>query len=327
MIHSRRQLLTGLVLACSLRRAHAQERKRRVAVLNGVARYAEAEALIASFRDKLADLGWRLGSNLEFEVRWSAASADSTRKAAQELLEWKPDVVLARNTISVEKLLELRAELPIVFVSVFDPFGSGFVTEVARPGKNITGFTTHDYGMAVKWIEFLRLVTPGITSVALMFNPETAPFAQAFYDNLFSKAAKQIGVQPRLAVARSEAEIENLIAEIGRSGGGLCVMADPFTTKYVARIVGAAARERVPAAYAWSDLARAGGLLSYSSVPDEMYQRAAEYVDRILRGERPGDLPVQSPTKYELLINLKTARELGISIPDHLLALADAVIE
>ena len=173
---------------------------------------------------------------------------------------WKPDVVLARNTISVEKLLELRAELPIVFVSVFDPFGSGFVTEVARPGKNITGFTTHDYGMAVKWIEFLKLVAPGITSVALMFNPETAPFAQAFYDNLFSKAAKQIGVQPRLAVARSEAEIENLIAEIGRSGGGLCVMADPFTTKYVARIVRAAARERVPAAYAWSDLARAGGL-------------------------------------------------------------------
>src|SRR5215218_9584647 len=211
MIHSRRQLLTGLVLACSLRRAHAQERKRRVAVLNGVARYAEAEALIASFRDKLADLGWRLGSNLEFEVRWSAASADSTRKAAQELLEWKPDVVLARNTISVEKLLELRAELPIVFVSVFDPFGSGFVTEVARPGKNITGSTTHDYGMAVKWIEFLKLVAPGITSVALMFNPETAPFAQAFYDDLFSKAAKQIGVQPRLAVARSEAEIENLI--------------------------------------------------------------------------------------------------------------------
>src|SRR5829696_5885388 len=217
MIHSRRQLLTGLVLACSLRRAHAQERKRRVAVLNGVTRYAEAEALIASFRDKLADLGWRLGSNLELEVRWSAASADSTRKAAQELLEWKPDVVLARNTISVEKLLELRAELPIVFVSVFDPFGSGFLSEVTRPGKNITGFTTHDYGMAVKWVEFLKLVAPQVTRAALLFNPETAPYAQRFYDNLFTKAAQQIGVEASAAMARSEVEIDNLIAEIGRS--------------------------------------------------------------------------------------------------------------
>jgi putative ABC transport system substrate-binding protein len=210
---------------------------------------------------------------------------------------------------------------------VFDPFGSGFVSEVTRPGKNITGFTTHDYGMAVKWVEFLKLVAPQITSVALLFNPETAPYAQPFFDNLFIKAAQQIGVQPRAAVARSEIEIDAAIAEVARSAGGLCVMADPFTSKYVSRIVEAVARERVPAIYAWSGLAKAGGLLSYSSVPDEMYRGAAEYVDRILRGEKPGDLPIQSPTKYELLINLKTARELGVVIPDRLLAFADAVIE
>jgi putative ABC transport system substrate-binding protein len=239
----------------------------------------------------------------------------------------KPDVILARNTISVEKLLELKAELPIVFVSVFDPFGSGFVTDVTRPGKNITGFTTHDYGMAVKWVEFLKLVAPQITRVALLFNPETAPYAQAFYDNLFTKAAQQIGVHSSAAIARSEAEIEPLIADIAQSGGGLCVMADPFTSKYVARIVDAVAQERVPAVYPWSGLAKAGGLLSYSIVQDGMYRRAAEYVHRILRGEKPGDLPIQSPTKYELLINLKTARELGIVIPDRLLAFADAVIE
>jgi putative tryptophan/tyrosine transport system substrate-binding protein len=300
---------------------------RRVGVLNGVIQHDEGEALVGLFRETLANLGWRVGQNLELEVRWSTASAESTRRAAEELLRWNPDVILARNTISVEKLLELKTELPIVFVSVFDPFGSGFVTEVTRPGKNITGFTTHDYGMAVKWVEFLKLVAPQVTRVALLFNPETAPYAQRFFDNLFTKAAQQIGVEASAAMARSEVEIDNLIAEIGRSGGGLCVMADPFTSKYVSRIVEAVARERVPAVYPWSGLAKAGGLLSYSIVQDEMYRRAAEYVDRILRGERPGDLPVQSPTKYELLINLKTARELGISIPDHVLALADAVIE
>ena len=323
----RRELLVSAALGCSLWRAEAQERLRRVAVLNGVIQHDEGETLVALFRETLANLGWQVGRNLEFEVRWSTASAESTRRAAQELLAWKPDVILARNTISVEKLLELKAELPIVFVSVFDPFGSGFVSEVTRPGKNITGFTTHDYGMAVKWVEFLKLVAPQITRVALLFNPETAPYAQRFYDNLFTKAAQQIGVGASAAAARSEAEIDNLIEEIGRSSGGLCVMADPFTSKYVSRIVDAVARERVPAVYPWSGMAKAGGLLSYSIVQDEMYRRAAEYVDRILRGERPGDLPVQSPTKYELLINLKTARELGISIPDRLLAFADAVIE
>jgi putative tryptophan/tyrosine transport system substrate-binding protein len=327
MIHTRRQLLTGLVLACSLRRADAQERKRRVAVLNGVVQHDEGEALVGLFRESLANLGWEVGRNLEFEVRWSTASAESTRRAAQEVLAWKPDAILARNTISVEKLLELGAELPIVFVSVFDPFGSGFVTEVTRPGKNITGFTTHDYGMAVKWVEFLKLVAPQITRVALLFNPETAPYAQAFYDNLFTKAAQQIGVHSSAAIARSEAEIEPLIADIAQSGGGLCVMADPFTSKYVARIVDAVARERVPAVYPWSGLAKAGGLLSYSIVQDEMYRRAADYVDRILRGGKPGDLPVQSPTKYELVINLKTARNLGLAIPDTVLAVADEVIE
>jgi putative tryptophan/tyrosine transport system substrate-binding protein len=323
----RRGVLAAIALAFSQWRAEAQERVRRVAVLNGVIQHDEGEALVALFRETLANLGWRAGRNLELEVRWSTASAESTRRAAGELLRWKPDVILARNTISVEKLLELKTELPIVFVSVFDPFGSGFVTEVTRPGKNITGFTTHDYGMAVKWVEFLKLVAPQVTRVALLFNPETAPYAQRFFDNLFTKAAQQIGVEASAAMARSEVEIDNLIAEIGRSGGGLCVMADPFTSKYVSRIVEAVARERVPAVYPWSGLAKAGGLLSYSIVQDEMYRRAAEYVDRILRGERPGDLPVQSPTKYELLINLKTARELGISIPDHVLALADAVIE
>jgi putative tryptophan/tyrosine transport system substrate-binding protein len=327
ILFRRRGLLAAIALASLRWRVNAQERVRRVGVLNGVIQHDEGEALVGLFRETLANLGWRVGQNLELEVRWSTASAESTRRAAEELLRWNPDVILARNTISVEKLLELKTELPIVFVSVFDPFGSGFVTEVTRPGKNITGFTTHDYGMAVKWVEFLKLVAPQVTRVALLFNPETAPYAQRFFDNLFTKAAQQIGVEASAAMARSEVEIDNLIAEIGRSGGGLCVMADPFTSKYVSRIVEAVARERVPAVYPWSGLAKAGGLLSYSIVQDEMYRRAAEYVDRILRGERPGDLPVQSPTKYELLINLKTARELGISIPDHVLALADAVIE
>jgi putative ABC transport system substrate-binding protein len=181
--------------------------------------------------------------------------------------------------------------------------------------------------MAVKWVEFLKVVVPQVTRVALLFNPETAPYAQAFYDNVFTRAAQQIGVGASAAVARSEAELGPLIEAIGRSGGGLCVMADPFTSKYVTRIVEAVARERVPAVYPWSGLAKAGGLLSYSIVPEEMYRRAADYVDRILRGEKPGDLPVQSPTKYELVINLKTARELGITIPDRLLAVADGVIE
>jgi putative ABC transport system substrate-binding protein len=256
----RRELLVGTALVCSFWRADAQERIRRVAVLNGVIQHDEGEALVGLFRETLAALGWRVGQNLGLEVRWSTASAESTRRAAQELLVWKPDVILARNTISVEKLLELKAELPIVFVSVFDPFGSGFVTEVTRPGKNITGFTTHDYGMAVKWVEFLKIVAPQITRVALLFNPETAPYAQAFYDNLFTKAAQQIGVHSSAAIARSQAEIEPLIADVAQSGGGLCVMADPFTSKYVARIVDAVARERVPAVYPWSGLAKAGEL-------------------------------------------------------------------
>src|SRR5829696_5290323 len=195
VLFRRRGLLAAIALVSPQWRVNAQERVRRVGVLNGVIQHDEGESLVALFRETLANLGWRVGRNLELEVRWSTASAESTRRAAEELLGWKPDVILARNTISVEKLLELKAELPIVFVSVFDPFGSGLLSEVTRPGKNITGFTTHDYGMAVKWVEFLKLVAPQVTRAALLFNPETAPYAQRFYDNLFTKAAQQIGVE------------------------------------------------------------------------------------------------------------------------------------
>jgi putative tryptophan/tyrosine transport system substrate-binding protein len=174
ILFRRRGLLAAIALASLRWRVNAQERVRRVGVLNGVIQHDEGEALVGLFRETLANLGWRVGQNLELEVRWSTASAESTRRAAEELLRWNPDVILARNTISVEKLLELKTELPIVFVSVFDPFGSGFVTEVTRPGKNITGFTTHDYGMAVKWVEFLKLVAPQVTRVALLFNRNRA---------------------------------------------------------------------------------------------------------------------------------------------------------
>jgi len=246
---------------------------------------------------------------------------------AKEFVDLKPDVVLAGNTPSVEALLRETRTIPIVFTNLSDPVGTGVVGSLARPGGNATGFTAYEYSLAGKWLEMLKEIAPAVTRVALLFNPETAPYAQ-HYLSFIETSAPGFGVTANAAPVRSITEIEAAIeAQTRAPGGGLVVLPDTFTFSNRAAQIALAARHRLPAIYALRGAAIDGGLLSYGPDTIDLYRRAAGYVDRILKGEKPADLPVQAPTKYELVINVKTARALGLDVPPTLLARADEVIE
>jgi putative tryptophan/tyrosine transport system substrate-binding protein len=282
---------------------------------------------VAAFRGALAKLGWTEGSDLRIELRWGAADPDRLRTLAKELVELRPDAIVGGSTAVIVALARETRTIPIVFTVVADPIGSGFAASLAHPGGNITGFAAVDSAMGGKWLELLKEIAPRTERVALLFNPSTAVPVQFFMPSI-QAAASSFAVQASAAPVRAKDEIEGVIAAQARSpGGGLIVMPDAFNTTNRYLIIGLAARYGVPASYAQDIFAQSGGLIAYSSVRTEAYRQAAGYIDRILKGAKPADLPVQGPTKFELLINMKTAKALGLEVPVKLLALADEVIE
>jgi putative ABC transport system substrate-binding protein len=285
----------------------------------------EAQLRVKAFEAGLRELGWTEGRNLRLEYRWAAGDAALLRKQATELVGLAPDLILATST---PVLAALRQEnpLPIVFVQVTDPIGSGFVPNLARPGGSLTGFTSFEFTIGSKWLEALKHVAPAVTRVALIFNPDTAPFAHMFWQPV-EDAAPSFDVEPMQAPVRDVGEIERTVAAFARQNGGLMVLPDVSTTNHRDLIIALAARHRLPAVYPYRYFATSGGLMSYGSDLADVYRRAASYVDRILKGAIPGDLPVQAPAKFEFVINLKTANALGLTVPPLWLGRADEVIE
>jgi putative tryptophan/tyrosine transport system substrate-binding protein len=329
----RRKFLAALGSAAALPlavRAQQGDRMRWLAAIMG-GRNAdtdpEGRAWFAAFRQGLQELGWVEGRNFRADYRWPSGDLDRIGAIAKEFVDLKPDVMFAGNTPSVEALLRETRTIPIVFANLADPVGSGVVGSFAHPGGNATGFTGYEYSLAGKWLEILKEMAPAVTQVALLFNPETAPFAQ-HYLSFIATSAPAFGVTANAASVRSINEIEAAVeAQVRVPGGGLVVLPDTFTFSNRAPLIALAARYRLPAIYAVRGQAVDGGLLSYGPDTVDLYRRAAGYVDRILKGEKPADLPVQAPTKYELVINLKTAKALGLEVPPLLLARADEVIE
>ena len=321
-------LLGGAAAAWPLAaRAQQAARVRRIGVLMGAVESDPARrSQLAAFRGALAKLGWREGSNLGIEVRWGADPELCARYAA-ELVALGPEVLLADSSPSLEALHRQTRTIPIVFVTVADPVGQGFVANLAHPGGNITGFSVFDAPMASKWLEMLTQITPPVTRVAMLFNPATTPYANLILQAM-EEAAPSFAVAVRAAPVNSDSEVDAVMAALAREGrGGVLVLTSIFTATNRDAIITLAARHRLPAVYAFPFFAEAGGLMSYGVDVADVHRRAADYVNRILNGDKPGDLPVQTPTKFHLVINLKTARALDITVATSLLAIADEVIE
>jgi putative tryptophan/tyrosine transport system substrate-binding protein len=310
--------------------AHAQQpdRMRKVGVLMGaVANSEHGQARVAAFRQGMQQLGWTEGRNVRIDTRWPAAgNSDEIRRYALELLALTPDVILATGSISMAPLLQTTRVVPIVFVQVVDPVGSGFVDSLARPGGNATGLTNFEYGLSAKWLELLKQIAPGVTRAAVLRDLGAAAGIGQF--GAIQTAAPSLGVEVNPINVRDADEIERALTAFARgSNGGIIVPGSALANVHRDLIVSLAARHRLPAAYANRVYVDAGGLISYGVDTFDQYRRAAGYVDRILKGEKPADLPVQAPTKFELVINLKCAQTLGLTVPQSLLARADEVIE
>jgi putative tryptophan/tyrosine transport system substrate-binding protein len=323
-------LLGGTVIALPLA-AHAQQsdRVRRIGILMGLASSdVQQQAELAAFTQELQKLGWTDGHNIRIDYRWGASEADRMWTSAKELVELQPDVIVAHTTSAVSALAQQTRTIPIVFVLVSDPVGNGFVENWTKPGGNVTGFTDFDSPMAGKWLGLLKQIALHITQVALLFNPETAPGGGSVFLDPIEKAAPAFALDWMAASVRNTDEIETIGSALGRHGAtGLLVMPDIFTTAHREQIIALAAQYRLPAVYPYPYFATDGGLMSYGVDPADQFRQAAAYVDRILKGARVGDFPIQGPTKFELVINLKTAKALGLDLPPMLLALADAVVE
>jgi putative ABC transport system substrate-binding protein len=326
----RRELLAALGGAAvwpMAARAQQGERVRRVGVLmSTTADDAEGQARIAAFLKGLQQSGWAVSGNLRIDTRWGAGDADRMRKYAAELVALAPDVILASGGAVAGLLLQVTRTVPIVFTLTPDPVGAGFVESLARPGGNATGFTSIEYGMSGKWLELLREVAPRVRRVAVLRDP-TVPAGIGQFAVLQS-VAPSLGIELSSISGRDASEIEGAVTEFARSSNsGLIVLGSAVSVLHRDLIIALAARHMLPAVYPGSYFVSSGGLISYSADSTEPHRRAASYVDRILKGEKPANLPVQNPTKYELAVNLKTAKALGLEIPDRLLALADKVIE
>jgi putative tryptophan/tyrosine transport system substrate-binding protein len=305
------------------------DRMRRIGVLMGLNENdPEATLWLSGFTQGLQELGWIDGGNVRLDVRWASGSSDRTRIFAKELVNLRPDVILSHGTPVTAALQQETRTIPIVFVTVADPVGHGYVANLSRPGGNLTGFVFTEGEMGGKWLELLTEVAPGIKRAAIMFNPDTAPHRGLFYLPSFEAAARSHKVEPITAPVHSDAEIETAITSLVRApGSGLVVMGDPFMVVHRGPAIVLAVRNNLPAVYFHAVFARDGGLLSYGPDNRDIFRRAASYVDRILRGAKPAELPVQIPTKFELVINLRTAKTLGLTIPPVLLLRADQIIK
>jgi putative tryptophan/tyrosine transport system substrate-binding protein len=304
------------------------EKTRRIVMITGIAETdPEGQARMAALQEGLRDLGWIAGQNLLIEYRWGAGDEERTAALAKEAVELQPDLIIGATTPVITALLQQSRTIPIVFVQVIDPVGRGFLANLARPSGNVTGFMNFEFSMGGKWLETLKQVAPAVKRVAVLFNPNTAPFATSFVEVAQAAStsfATQIIATPVLDVEELE---QSLAAFVAKPDAGLIVMPDAFTTRNRQLIVALAARHRLPAIYPFRYFAVSGGLISDGVDTSDVFRRSAAYVDRILKGTKPGELPVQAPVKFELVINLKTAKALGLEVPPTVLARADEVIE
>jgi putative ABC transport system substrate-binding protein len=307
-------------------RAQQREKMRRVGVLMNLASDdAEGQARLAAFLQGLQEAGWAVGHNVRIDLRWGANDADHFRKQATELVALAPEVILASGTPAATPLLQATRTVPIVFVQVVDPVGAGLVANLAQPGGNATGFTVSEYGFSGKWLELLKEIAPGVTRVAVLRDPATS--SGIGYLAAIRSVAPSFGMELIPVGVSDAAEIERGVTAFARaSNGGLIVTGNSLTIAHRELIITLAVRHRLPAVYNSRLFVNDGGLISYGSDSIDPYRRAAGYVDRILKGEKPADLPVQAPTKFELVINLKTAKVLGLEVPSTLVARADDVI-
>jgi putative ABC transport system substrate-binding protein len=308
-------------------RSQQDERVRRIGALMSLDESDPvAKPRLSAFTQALADLGWTDGRNVRIDLRWAGGDNNRMRALARELVGLEPDIIFTNATPTTAALRRETRTIPIIFVGLFDPVASGIVPRFDRPSGNITGFAFYEATLGGKWLELLSEIAPGLKRAVIMFNPDLAPVSS--FMPSFETAARTLKVAPIMAPVHDDVEIETAIIALGREpGGGLVVVPDGFVITNRAPIILAAARNNVPAVYAQSEFVKDGGLLSYGVDLVDIWRRAASYVDRILRGEKPGDLPVQLPTKYETVLNLKTAKALGLAVSPSILLRADEVIE
>jgi putative ABC transport system substrate-binding protein len=320
-------LLGGAVAWARAARAQRRAQMRRIGVfMNYAEDDPQSQTRIVAFLQALQELGWTAGRNVHIDYRWGVGDADRNRRNATELVALAPDVLVASGGAVTAALQQATRTVPIVFANVFDPVGAGFVTSMARPGGNATGFTPFEYGMSGKWLELLKQIAPGVRRVAVLQNPIVA--SRSGQLGAIEALAPSFRVELTALAVRDAEEIERAITAFARVPyGGLIVVGAPSLAIYRDRIVALAAQHRLPAVYPYRPYVAGGGLISYGPDLVAPFRRAAGYVDRILKGEKPGDLPVEAPAKYELAINLKTAKALGLTIPESLLLRADEVIE
>ena len=328
----RREFIAALGGAAAwpvMSRAQQSDRVRRIGVLMAFNDDdARAKSWLARFTSGMAELGWTNGHNLQMEIRWAGADVARMQGFAKELVSRQPDLILSFGTPVTAALQHETRTIPIVFAIVSDPVGEHFVATLAHPGGNITGFHNSEDSIGGKWLELLEEAAPGIKRAAMIFNPDTSPRHGQYYMPDFEVAAKSLNVAAIEAPVHSVAELEKVITDLGHdSGGGFVAMADFFLFINRNQMISLAARNNVPAVYPWREVPLAGGLLSYGPDLEDIVRRVAPYVNRILKGESPAELPVQVPTKFEIVLNLKTAKALGLEIPPQLLARADEVIE
>src|SRR6476660_639361 len=322
------KLLVGVVAWPLSARAEPADRMRRIGVLMGVAKDdPEGQARVAAFQQGLADLNWADGRNVQIEYRWAAGDVDRIRAFTTELVALAPDVLVGNGTPALRALRDATHSIPIVFVLVNDPVGQGCIANLARPGGNITGFSFLEYSMIGKSLEMLTQIAPKVHRVAIMFNPTTTPYYTAFLRS-FETVPPPSPLEIKAAPVVDPTDIEEVIAKLGRDpGSGLLVPPDTYTIVHRDLIISSAAQHRLPAIFTYRQFAREGALITYGPETTDIFRRSASYVDRILKGANPGDLPAQAPAKFELAINVTTARMLGLEVPPTLLALADEVIE
>jgi putative ABC transport system substrate-binding protein len=329
-VRMRRRAFLGVVAGAGVAPFAAwAETMRRIGVLMGNGeRDAQSTPGLANFRNGLKALGWTEGRNLEIDVRWGQADLARIEALARELVALRPDVLFAHTTPVVAALQRQTRTIPIVFVIVSDPVGSGFVASLPHPGGNITGFINIEASLGGKWAELLKEVSPEVKHAAILFNPETAPY-YAYYVEPFEAAARSLGIEPTASPVRSSEDIESIVGTAAKLNGSLVIAPDVFLNRAenVRLVSSLAARYRIPVVYPYSYMVRAGGLISYGVDQIDLYRRAPAYVDRILKGANPAELPVQLPTKFEMAVDLKTAKELGLTLPPTLIGRADEVIE
>jgi putative ABC transport system substrate-binding protein len=325
----RREFITLLGSAAAwpiAARAQQPTRMHEIAIWMGRPNDVEGQRHADAFRERLRVLGWTVGHNIRIDYRWVTGDIDRTR-LAKEVIEQKPDLIVVETTVGVAALARESRTIPMIFVNVSDPIGSGFVANLARPGGNISGFMSNEPTLGGKWPELLKEIAPGVDHIGFLFNPDTTPYAEPFLRQA-EVAGRSLGVQVTASRARNDGEIERTITEIAsRAGGGLIVLPEATTNARYELIIALTAQHRIPAIYAYRYQAMGGGLISYGVDIADLFQGAAVYVDRVFRGEKLADLPVQAPTRFRLVVNLNTAKALGLDVPTATLLRADEVIE